>query len=143
MSSYPHYTTVLTFDEFPMTLKNIGKFERLNYVSINVYDIKEQKILPLRLTNNKRKKHVNLLYVQDPRDDNIDHFTLIKNLSRLVSSQLNECNGKKYICDRYLYHIIMNTFASFPTVKSNKIFFFIHAGVYIILIQSTSWMPMT
>jgi len=28
MSSYPHYTTVLTFNDikFPMTLKNIGKF---------------------------------------------------------------------------------------------------------------------
>jgi len=124
MSSYPHYTTVLTFDdiEFPMTLKNIGKFERLNNVSINVYGIEEQKILPLRLTDNKREKHVNLLYVQDPQDDNIGHFTLIKNLSRLVSSQLNERNGKKYICDRYVYHIIMNTFVFFPTVKSNKIF---------------------
>jgi len=60
-----------------------------------------------------------------------------------VSSQLNERNGKKYICDRYVYHIIMNTFVSFPTAKSNKIFFFIHADVYTILIRSTSWMPMT
>jgi len=119
MSSYPHYMGVLTFDdiEFPMTLKNIGKFERLNNISINVYGIEEQKILPLRLTDNKREKHVNLLYVQDPRDDNIGHFILIKNLSRLVSSQLNKCNGKKYICDRYVYHIIMNTFDSFPTAK--------------------------
>jgi len=48
-SSYPYYTTVLTFDnvEFPITLKNIGKFEHLNNVSINVYGIEEQKILPL------------------------------------------------------------------------------------------------
>jgi len=121
-----------------MTLKNIGKFERLNNVLINVYGIEEQKILPLRLADNKREKHVNLLYVQDPRDENIGHFTLIKNLSRFVSSQLNEHNGKKYICDRYVYHIIMNTFVSFPTAKSNKISFFIHAGVYTILIRSTS-----
>jgi len=56
--------------------------------------IEEQKILPLRLADNKREKHVNLLYVQDPRDDNIDHFTLIKNLCRLVSSQLSKHNGK-------------------------------------------------
>jgi len=140
MSSYPHYTTVLIFDdiEFPMTLKNIGKFERLNNVSINVYGIEEQKILPLRLADNKREKHVNLLYVQNPRDDNIGHFTLIKNLSRLVSSQLNEHNGKKYICDRYVYHIIMNTFGFFLAAKIINFFFFIHAGVYIILIRSTS-----
>jgi len=74
MSSYPHYTTVLTLIsddiEFPMTLKNIGKFERLNNVSINVYGIEEQKILSLRLADNTREKHVNLLYVQDSRDDN-------------------------------------------------------------------------
>jgi len=38
-----------------MTLKNIGKFEQhLNNVSINVYGIEEHKILPLRLTDNKR-----------------------------------------------------------------------------------------
>jgi len=80
--------TVLNFDdiEFPITLKNIGKFVRLNNVSINVYGIKKQKILPLRFADNKREQHVNLLYVQNPRDDNISHFTLIKNLSRLVSS---------------------------------------------------------
>jgi len=36
-SSYPHYTTVLNLTniEFPMTLKDISKFERLNAVSIN------------------------------------------------------------------------------------------------------------
>jgi len=36
--SYPHYTTVLNFDdiEFLMTLKNIGKFKHLNNVSINI-----------------------------------------------------------------------------------------------------------
>jgi len=90
--SYPDYTTALNFDdiEFPMIQKNIEKFARLNNILINVYGIEEQKILPLRLAYNKREKHVNLLYVQDPRDDNIGHFTLIKNLSRLVSSQLNK-----------------------------------------------------
>jgi len=89
-----------------MTLKNIGKFERLNNVSINVYNIEEQKILPLRLADNKKEERVNLLYVQDPRDDNIGHFTLIKNLSRLMSSQLSKHNGKKYICGRYVYTIL-------------------------------------
>jgi len=92
--SYPHYTTVLNLQdiEFPVTLKDITKFERLNNVSINVYSVVEQKkalnVLPIRLTNDKREKHVNLLYTKDPRDDNVGHFTWIKNLSRLVGSQL-------------------------------------------------------
>jgi len=38
-SSYPHYTKVLNFIdiEFPMTLKDIPKFEHLNAMSINEY----------------------------------------------------------------------------------------------------------
>ncbi|XP_036151314.1 uncharacterized protein LOC118648895 [Monomorium pharaonis] len=110
-SSYPHYTTVLKFDdiEFPVTLKDIGKFERLNDVSVNVYKIRKEmamlKILPLRLSNDKREKHANFLYVQDSREDSVGHFACIRNLSRLVSSQVSKHNGKVYICDRYVYYI--------------------------------------
>jgi len=58
--SYPHYTSVLNFDdiEFPMILKNIEKFEHLNIVSINIYGIEKQKVLSIRLTDNKEEKHV-------------------------------------------------------------------------------------
>ena len=103
-SSYPHYMTVLNFKdiEFPMTLKQIKKFERLNNVSINVYCIEKKEydisILPIRLTDKKMDKHVNLLYVQNNND--VGHFVWIKNLSRLVSSQLNKHEHKKYFCDR-------------------------------------------
>ena len=101
-SSYPHYTTVLNLAniEFPMTLKDIYKFERLNAVSINVYGIENKQVLPLRLTNEKKEKHVNMLYVQDPRNDGIGHFAWIKNLSRLVSSQISRKKNKKFFCDR-------------------------------------------
>ncbi|XP_036144933.1 uncharacterized protein LOC118646348 [Monomorium pharaonis] len=107
-SSYPHYTTVLNFDDimFPVTIKDIEKFESVNNISINVYGMKKEmtmlKILPLRLSNDKKEKHVNLLYVQNPREDSVGHFVWIKNLSRLVSSQLSKKEHKKYICDRYV-----------------------------------------
>jgi len=105
-SSYPHYTSVLNLKdiEFPMTLTQIKKFECQNNISINVYCIEKQKelsILPIRLTEKKMDKHVNLLYMQN--DDDVGHFAWIKNLSRLVSSQLSKHNGKKYFCDRYVY----------------------------------------
>ncbi|XP_024879110.1 uncharacterized protein LOC112459306 [Temnothorax curvispinosus] len=108
-SSYRHYTTVLNLQgiEFPMILKQIKKFERLNDISINVYTIEGEKtptVLPIQLTDLKREKHVNLLYVQDPRDNNVGHFAWIKNLSRLVSSQLSRHNGRKYFCDRCLHY---------------------------------------
>jgi len=104
-SSYPDYTTVLNLKDivFPMTLNQIKKFENLNDISINVYGIEKQKelsILPIRLTDKKLNKHVNLLYVQDESD--IGHFVWIKNLSRLVSSQISRKEHKKFFCDRYV-----------------------------------------
>jgi len=47
-------------------------------------------------------KHVNLLYVQNDDDDDMRHFAWIKNLSRLVSSQLSKHKNTKYFCDRYI-----------------------------------------
>ncbi|KYN16161.1 hypothetical protein ALC57_11593 [Trachymyrmex cornetzi] len=104
--SYPHYTTVLNFAgiEFPVTLKDVLKFERLNAVSINAYGIENKQILPLRLTGDKRDKHVNVLYLQDPRNDGVGHFAWIKDLSRLVSMQLTRKEHKKYFCDRCLHY---------------------------------------
>ncbi|XP_018365779.1 PREDICTED: uncharacterized protein LOC108762993 [Trachymyrmex cornetzi] len=105
-SSYPHYTTVLNLTgiEFPVTLRDIPKFERLNTVSINVYGIENKQVLPLRLTSDKKEKHVNVLYLQDPRNDGVGHFAWIKNLSRLVSSQLSRKKNKKLFCDRCLHY---------------------------------------
>ncbi|KMQ85714.1 hypothetical protein RF55_15565, partial [Lasius niger] len=88
-----------------MTLNQIKKFEHINDVSINVYGIerkKEVSILPIQLTDRKREKHVNLLYVEE--NDNVGHFACIKNLSRLISSQLSKHDHKKYICDRCLHY---------------------------------------
>lgn len=104
-SSYPHYSEVLNLKniEFPMTLPQIKKFEIFNNISINVYGIEKKKellILPIRLTERKMDKHINLLYVQD---DDMGHFALIKNMSRLVSSQLSKKKNKKFFCDRYVY----------------------------------------
>ncbi|XP_018048194.1 PREDICTED: uncharacterized protein LOC108687074 [Atta colombica] len=62
----------------------------------------------------KRDKHVNLLYVKNPQDDNVEHFcvderfALIKDLFRLVRSQITRSKNKKYFCDRYLYYFNTN-----------------------------------
>ncbi|XP_018372418.1 PREDICTED: uncharacterized protein LOC108767179 [Trachymyrmex cornetzi] len=58
-------------------------------------------IVPIRLIDRKRSKHVNLLYVED---DNVGHFALIKDLSRLVNSQINKKEHKKYFCDRCIHY---------------------------------------
>ncbi|XP_071578601.1 uncharacterized protein [Temnothorax nylanderi] len=125
-SSYPHYSTVLNVRdiEFPMTLSQIKKFERLNNISVNVYTIEGQKtsnVLPIRLTNRTSKKHVNLLYVQDPRDNNVGHFAWIKHLSRLVSSQINKHGHTKYICDRCLHYFSSSDKLQSHTVECREV----------------------
>ncbi|XP_072388760.1 uncharacterized protein [Diabrotica undecimpunctata] len=126
-SSYPYFTEVLQTENLdsPMPLTKISKFEKLNNISVNVYALELVQtdktlfytVLPARLTENKRDTHVNLLLVQNkyyprlndydapPADDDCNedikyHYCWIKNLSRLVSSQLNKNNHKKFICDR-------------------------------------------
>jgi hypothetical protein len=103
---YLHYSTVLNLCgiEFPITHPQIAKFERQNAISVNVFTTEGDSIVPLHLTNDKREKHVNLLYISDPRN-NEAHFTCIRDLSRLVSSQLSKHNCKTYICDRVEAHI--------------------------------------
>ncbi|KMQ83064.1 hypothetical protein RF55_21035, partial [Lasius niger] len=110
-SSYPHYTKVLNLQdiEFPVTVNQIKRFEHANDISINVYTLilrgeGNVGIAPIRLSELKKDKHVNLLYVEDPHNNSVGHFTWIKNLSRLVSSQLSKKEHMKYICDRCLHY---------------------------------------
>ncbi|XP_072385942.1 uncharacterized protein [Diabrotica undecimpunctata] len=128
VSKYPHYSTILQTDklESPMPLNQISKFEKLNAISVNVFvlelnvvkDKQFYEVVPARLTPQKMEKHVNLLLVQDkyfpklndydvlPEDDDQTeirlHYCWIKDLGKLVKSQLNKATRKKYICDRCL-----------------------------------------
>ncbi|XP_018365997.1 PREDICTED: uncharacterized protein LOC108763127, partial [Trachymyrmex cornetzi] len=122
-SSYPHYTTVLNFTniEFPMILKDIQKFEQLNDMSINVYNIENKRVLPVWFTSDKKEKHVNMLYLQDPRNDDVGHFAWIKNLSRLVSSQLSKHKNKKFFCDRCLHYFSTSEKVELHAIDCGKI----------------------
>ncbi|XP_045477928.1 uncharacterized protein LOC123683076 [Harmonia axyridis] len=113
ISKYPHYSKVLKLKgiQFPMTMKQIPNFEKQNQISINVYVLKKEQdvfnTFPSYLTNNMMKKHVNLLLLVQDRytDDGTPvryHYVWIKNLSRLVSSQLSREKNRKFICDRCL-----------------------------------------
>jgi len=94
-SSY--YPIVLNFAdiEFSIIFKDIPKSENLN-ISINMYSIEDKQILSLRLIGNKKDKHVNLLYLQEPRNDNI---AWMKDLS-LIRSQITGKKNRKYFWDR-------------------------------------------
>ncbi|XP_050517934.1 uncharacterized protein LOC126892440 [Diabrotica virgifera virgifera] len=111
VSKYPHYSQVLKLKgiQFPMTMRQIPNFEKQNDISINVYILKTEKkmiqVLPSFLTENKRTTHVNLLLIQNKSETSItSHFVWIKDLSRLLSKQLNSCGYKNYFCDRCLHY---------------------------------------
>ena len=48
IESYPHFSTILKFDNinFPISFKDIGRFEVMNRLRINVYGIESKKIVP-------------------------------------------------------------------------------------------------
>ncbi|XP_076384444.1 uncharacterized protein LOC143263060 [Megalopta genalis] len=106
-SSYPHYSDVLHTEGFqlPMLFKDIPKFEKANDVSVNVFEWggDQGRCRTLHLTSRKREKHVNLLLIHD--SENLrNHYLCIRNLSRLVSSQISTQHNK-HICDRVGYYL--------------------------------------
>ncbi|CAD6227246.1 GSCOCG00011951001-RA-CDS, partial [Cotesia congregata] len=112
-SSYPYPSSVLdhTGIKFPIELKDIPLFEKLNDLKINVI------IVPLYLSSNLdcQKDTIHLLMIEtnitlNDDDDSIEnhrpifHFAFIRNLSRLVKSSITKGKTKLFFCDRCLCH---------------------------------------
>ncbi|XP_031355178.1 uncharacterized protein LOC116179519 [Photinus pyralis] len=131
ISSYPYYAQILNFDgiSFPMSLDQLQKFLKQNpNLSINIYGLTRKTqsdyvTVPIYLNTEKKANHVNLLMIQQNYEIEKDiennatahnseepdeavrfHFCWIKDLSRLVRSQLTKGHGKLYICDRCLHY---------------------------------------
>ena len=104
VSKYWKYERELNFDgiEFPVSLKDITKFETRNGVSVNVFGYDpEVWIYPLRITKMKADRHVDLLLVTS--EDNF-HYCLIKDFDKLMH-RYNKYKGKKYFC-KYCMHLL-------------------------------------
>lgn len=111
---YIKYQDELDFTgmSFPITLDAIPKFEQLNNISVNVYGLDKkfhngittyQVIGPLYYTSCKLQVHVNLLLINDDTR-RVSHYLWIKNLSRLVSQQINNNQHSKFLCDGCLLY---------------------------------------
>ena len=68
--------------EFPVSLKQIGTFEAKNNISVNVLGLEGKDINILR-NSNRSDREINSLMISK---DGINHYTVIKSLSRLLSS---------------------------------------------------------
>ena len=87
--------------KFPIDLKQITHFEKSNQnISINVFGYEKKAVYPLRLfKGEERQQQINLLLISD---DVKKHYCLIKDMSRLLSSQITKHNGSIHICFRCL-----------------------------------------
>ena len=90
--------------EYPVSLKDINRFEKQNLdISISVLGYsKDERIYPLRISEftkkkkeDERKHNIVLLLIK--KGDN-SHYCYVKNLSALLSSQINKHDHKLYFC---------------------------------------------
>ena len=122
---------------FPIKVKDITKFENLNpdLPGINVFSVDEKNIYPLREVKKDCKNTIDLfLYEKDGKF----HYSLIKNFSRLVRSQLTKrTNDPIHICkrcfcyftkeellDNHIKYCLNNKSSIFKMPESNKFLHF-------------------
>ena len=94
---------------FPMKLKHISKFEKLNpsLPGINVFSVNEnRKFYPLRMAEKDCLNTIDLFFFEQ---DGVSHYSLIKNFTRLVKSQITSSkNGSVFICKKCFCHFTKN-----------------------------------
>ena len=90
---------------FPMKLKDITKFEKLNpgLPGINVFSVNEKcNFYPLRMAEKDCLKTIDLFLYEE---DGVSHYSLIKNFNRLIKSQITASkNGSIFICKKCFTH---------------------------------------
>ena len=80
--------------EFPVSIKDIGKFETKNNISVNVLAV-EGRDIHIHRKGQRMGREINLLMVSE---DGIRHYTAIKSLSRLLSSKNSNTKCKQHFC---------------------------------------------
>ena len=101
------YENDLNFKQinFPVKVKDITKFENQNpdLPGINVFSVNDNnKIYPLRINQKDCQKSIDLFLYSDGEKQ---HYSLIKNFTRLVRSQYTSHRSSKiFICKKCLYH---------------------------------------
>ena len=79
---------------FPISFKDISKFEFRNQISINLLAIEGKQVYICRKGGNYERV-INLMTISE---SNRKHYIAIKSLSRLLSSKNTSHKGKEYFC---------------------------------------------
>jgi len=98
----------------PTPVSQIKLFERSNPgTSVNVYGVRncrnknknknsasQSTVYPLRVVDSEGENHFDLLLLTGGKEDKKNHYALITNFSRLVSSQKNNHGHRLYTCKK-------------------------------------------
>ena len=87
--------------EYPVSLKDLNKFEQQNpTISITVLGYEGKGVYPLRNSKNTDREHnIVLILIEEA---GVKHYCLVKDLGRLLSSQVSSHKGKHYFCPNCL-----------------------------------------
>ena len=92
-SNYSMHTNKLILNglEFPMKIKDIPKFENLNNLNVNVFELTKTVLTPIHTNTNYDQPQIDLLLYQN-------HYCLITKLHCLI----NKDSQMKWVCRRCL-----------------------------------------
>ena len=83
--------------EYPVSINDIDKFENQNpTISITVLGYERKIVYPLRNSNNTDREHNIILILIE--EGGVNHYCLVKNVSRLLSSQVSNHKEKHHFC---------------------------------------------
>ena len=83
--------------EFPVSLRDINKFERNNEIGVNILAIENKKIYICR-KGRDYNRIVNLMLIADVENQNKKHYVAVKSLSRLLSKQNSKHKEAQHFC---------------------------------------------
>ena len=101
--------------QYPVSFQGINRFEHLNpEISISVLGYnEEEKVYPLKVSKYTGCEHdIVLLLI---KDEEKSHYCLVKNISALLSSQINNNEHKRYFCLNCI-----NSFNSLDSLVKHK-----------------------
>ena len=103
--------------KFSLIPKDVKKFERLNpIISVNILQWTENQALPLQVTEYRdRPHHVTLLLLHDNKTSK-SHYTLVRDLSRLVLDALRLVLKLTYVLMSLLFYLSKSAEESYSRV---------------------------
>ena len=84
---------------FPVQIKDVGKIEKQNSINISIFGYENEKIYPIRISEEKYDDHMELLYIQEKEKS---HYVYIKNFNRLMFN-FTKHKETKHFCMRCLH----------------------------------------